>query len=171
MEKDEDQMQQQSVVCNEVTNRHRLEKLISNNIQIESSNQRLLLKQQQNLSIKTPNSSSSSSASSTSSSSSSSSSCSAASTMSSASSSYASSVLSAKSILNSLTSNELVPQRHHQVTNAPTAVAAVKKWTCMICLSKHALAVKVCSICGSLQQNESINVARPTLNSPKINTG
>lgn len=149
----------------------RLERLISANVSVESANQRLILKQQQNLSIKTPISgANSSSAASTSSSASSS-------TVSSLSSatSFASSIQSIQSILNTLaTPIPLLSEPvQHAVGKSSDIVGKtlVKKWTCMICLSKHPMDVRVCLICGSSSNTNSVDAnssIRSMLNSPKI---
>jgi hypothetical protein len=43
-----------------------------------------------------------------------------------------------------------------------------KKWTCMICLSKHKSEIKFCSICGSssTNNNELINNVKSNLSIP-----
>ena len=43
-----------------------------------------------------------------------------------------------------------------------------QKWTCLICLSKHRLDIKICNICGSLQQNSSHSSSSSSSNKPKF---
>lgn len=77
-----------------------------------------------------------------------------------------SSVVSTLSTTSNLTSDSFLNTATAKVTTVKSG-QVLSKWTCMICLSKHKMDVKVCSICGSLKHDQKVSIKQTNANTLK----
>lgn len=76
-----------------------------------------------------------------------------------------SSVVSTLSTTSNLTSDSFLNTT--KVTTVKSGASLASKWTCMVCLSKHKMEVKVCSICGSQKHNQKVSIKQTNTNTLK----
>ncbi|RNA19738.1 nuclear pore complex protein Nup153-like [Brachionus plicatilis] len=84
------------------------------------------------------------------------------------SNSCGSSVVSTLSTTSNLTSDSL--SLHSAAPTTKSNSLPVSKWTCMVCLSKHKMDVKVCSICGSQKQNQKFCIKQTNSGTTTLKT-